>query len=49
MSSRFAGPRHRYLWLVLAIVTVYVVVSYLIMPATSSESSMSRDCQNEQW
>jgi LssY C-terminus len=36
MSSRFAGRRYRYLWLLLAVIAGYVVVSYLILPATWS-------------
>jgi hypothetical protein len=36
MSLRFAGHRYRYLWFFLAIITGYVVVSYLILPATWS-------------
>jgi hypothetical protein len=36
MSSAFTGRRYRYLWLLLMVIAGYVVVSYLILPATWS-------------
>jgi hypothetical protein len=36
MKLSFGGDRHRYLWLFAAVTATYVVVSYLILPATWS-------------
>src|SRR5260370_38867674 len=36
MKLSFGGRWHRYLWLFAAVVAIYVLISYLILPATWS-------------
>ena len=36
MKPSFGGHWHRYLWLFAAVVAIYVLISYLILPATWS-------------